>query len=128
MVYPRKFGAAPIKRNIATASEESITALAAGINTQNYYISHLPGIAANVALLARNKVGNDIASTPGVDFAAYHAQSLTQFQNLNSSAADILVQCRRAADACEKMTGQLGKVIYPKGFNSNYGVNVYLRN
>lgn len=40
-----------ISKEIASASEESIQGLAAGINTQNYYMSYMPGIAANVAAI-----------------------------------------------------------------------------
>ena len=40
-----------ISRDIASASEESINGLAAGINTQNFYISHVPTISENVAAI-----------------------------------------------------------------------------
>jgi tape measure domain-containing protein len=49
-----------ISRDIAGASEESITGLAAGINTQNFYISH---IDANVAAILATLTGG--ASTAG---------------------------------------------------------------
>lgn len=38
-----------ISKDIASASEESILGLAAGINTQNYYMSFVPTISQNVA-------------------------------------------------------------------------------
>lgn len=41
-------GLTGISREIAGASEQSINALAAGINTQNYYMSFMPAISANV--------------------------------------------------------------------------------
>lgn len=37
-----------ISRDIASASEESILALAAGINTQNFYMSYVPTISADL--------------------------------------------------------------------------------
>lgn len=41
-----------ISRDIATASEESILALAAGINTQNFYMSYVPTISADLKMIA----------------------------------------------------------------------------
>ena len=40
-----------ISRDYATATEGAINGLAAGVNTQNFYISHVPEIAQNVALI-----------------------------------------------------------------------------
>ena len=40
-----------ISKDIAGASEESILGLAAGINTQNYYMSFVPTISSNVAAI-----------------------------------------------------------------------------
>lgn len=41
-----------ISRDIASASEESILALAAGINTQNFYMSYVPTISADLKMIA----------------------------------------------------------------------------
>ena len=38
-----------IKRNIANATEESINGLTQAMNVNNFYMSHIPGLAANVA-------------------------------------------------------------------------------
>lgn len=40
-----------ISKDIAGASEESINALASGINTQNFYMSYMPNIDRNVAAI-----------------------------------------------------------------------------
>lgn len=40
-----------ISRDIAGASEQSINGLAAGINTQNFYMSYMPSISENVAAI-----------------------------------------------------------------------------
>ena len=42
-------GLSGISKSIASASEESILGLAAGINTQNFYMSYMPVISENVA-------------------------------------------------------------------------------
>jgi gas vesicle protein len=44
-------GFSGIAKDIAGASEQSINGLAAGINTQNYYMSYMPAISADVALI-----------------------------------------------------------------------------
>ena len=53
-----------IKRNIANATEESITGLAAGVNTQNFYMSYVPIISANVAAIVTYLTG-DSTQTSG---------------------------------------------------------------
>jgi hypothetical protein len=52
-----------ISKNIATASEESILGLAAGINTQNFYMSYVPTISENVAQILAVMTG-DASGTP----------------------------------------------------------------
>ena len=47
-----------ISRDIATASEESILALAAGINTHNFYMSYMPTISADVRQIAEIMSGS----------------------------------------------------------------------
>lgn len=64
-------GFSGIAKDIAGASEQSINGLAAGINTQNYYMSYMPTISADVALIRAALVGEVPASaapsTPGVE-------------------------------------------------------------
>lgn len=47
-----------ISKEIAGASEESILALAAGINTQNFYMSYMPTISENVSAILAVMTGN----------------------------------------------------------------------
>lgn len=46
-----------ISKEIAGASEESILALAAGINTQNFYMSYMPTISENVSAILAAMTG-----------------------------------------------------------------------
>ena len=50
-----------IARNFANASEESITGLSAGINAQNYYLSYMPTLSANVAAILTTLTGGTAA-------------------------------------------------------------------
>lgn len=111
-----------ISKDIATASEESILGLSAGINTQNFYISQ---IHANVAAILAKFNGMNAASTVGVDIKALvdvQNQHLSYLPVIAQHTSDILLRCERAASACENMSRNLGRVIVPKGSQSSYQV------
>lgn len=94
-----------IAKSVATATSEEINALAAAVNTQNYYMSGIPGIASNVAHIAeilRSGTQLPTETVPGVDFATYHANSLAQLGSLNNHAAQILTECQRSTRAAEE--------------------------
>ena len=118
-------GLTGISKDIATASEESILGLAAGINTQNFYISQ---IHANVAAILA-KIGGTPSVSGGVDVKALveiQNQHLAYLPVIAQHTADILVRCERAATACESMSRNIGRVIVPKGSQSSHQVSVTL--
>lgn len=118
-------GLTGISKDIATASEESILGLAAGINTQNFYISQ---IHANVAAILAKMGGTPVASG-GMDVKALveiQNQHLAYLPVIAQHTADILVRCERAATACESMSRNIGRVIVPKGSQSSHQVSVTL--
>lgn len=118
-------GLTGISKDIATASEESILGLAAGINTQNFYISQ---IHANVAAIVA-KMGGTPSASGGVDVKALveiQNQHLAYLPVIAQHTADILVRCERAATACESMSRNIGRVIVPKGSQSSHQVSVTL--
>ena len=118
-------GLTGISKDIATASEESILGLTAGINTQNFYISQ---IHANVAAILSKMGGTPVASG-GVDVKALveiQNQHLAYLPVIAQHTADILVRCERAATACESMSRNIGRVIVPKGSQSSHQVSVTL--
>ena len=53
-----------ISKNIAGASEESILGLAAGINTQNFYMSYMPTISENVSQILAAMTGTFSPTAP----------------------------------------------------------------
>lgn len=80
-----------ISRDIATASEKDINGLAAHMSTVEYYVSTVPGIAADVAamraaleggLLRASGVGSVLAVdyTGMIDIANQHLQSLPRIE------------------------------------------------
>ena len=118
-------GLTGISKDIATASEESILGLAAGINTQNFYISQ---IHANVTAILSKMGGSPVASG-GVDVKALveiQNQHLAYLPVIAQHTADILVRCERAATACESMSRNIGRVIVPKGSQSSHQLSVTL--
>lgn len=118
-------GLTGISKDIATASEESILGLAAGINTQNFYISQ---IHANVAAIVA-KMGGTPSASGGADVKALveiQNQHLAYLPVIAQHTADILVRCERAATACESMSRNIGRVIVPKGSQSSHQVSVTL--
>lgn len=118
-------GLTGISKDIASASEESILGLAAGINTQNFYISQ---IHANVAAILA-KMGGTPSVSGGIDVKALvelQNQHLAYLPVIAQRTADILVRCERAATACESMSRNIGRVIVPKGSQSSHQVSVTL--
>lgn len=110
-----------ISRDIATASEGSILGLAAGINTQNFYISQVPPKLDIIISLLRGEGAMPQGSTITLqDLVTLQNQHLSYLPNIAQNTADTVARCERAAVACENMAEQLGRVIKPNGTPSNY--------
>lgn len=114
-----------ISRDIATASEESINGLAAGINTQNFYISQIhenvlmiAKIMAQGAGLSANETGNVMQ-----DLITIQNQHLSSLPLIEYNTAETVKRCERAAIACENIYNVLGKVVKPSGTKASYHVS-----
>lgn len=117
-------GLTGISRDIASASEESILGLAAGINTQNFYISQVPTKLDTIIDLLR---GGSAVVDSGVnvqDLITIQNQFLSHLPTIAQNTAETVARCERAAVACESMASKLGSVIKPKGTTSTHSVNV----
>lgn len=118
-----------ISRDISTASEESINGLAAGINTQNYYISYVPQIYNEVSsirvMMQAMQSGGQGSVTDLLTLQGQHLSYLPQIASSTASAAE---RCERAAAACEEIAASLGKVISPKQSSAAYAVTTKLIN
>lgn len=111
-----------ISKDIASASEESILGLAAGINTQNFYISQ---IHANVALITQWVQSGGMA-TQGVnlpDLITLQNQHLSYLPNIAANTASILTECRSILTQTTRVADNLNKVISPNGTKSSYTIN-----
>lgn len=82
-------GLSGISRDIASASEESILGLAAGINTQNFYMS---GIYSSVNDILSIMMGNAGSVVNSSDIS--NRDYTTQIDAISQNTADILSECR----------------------------------
>lgn len=113
-----------ISRDIATASEESINGLAAGINTQNFYISQ---IHENVMLIAKRmcegyEMSNTESGSVMSNIMEIQNQHLSSLPMIEYNTAETVKRCERAAIACENIYNVLGKVVKPAGTKPSYTV------
>lgn len=112
-----------IAKNISNATSEEINNLAAIGNTLFYYVSPIPRIDENLARILAIMQGGG-ASTGAMATSAgwtdWQQQAMDNYMAIQRNTADTVVECRRAADACEKMT----RLIKTKGSTS--GFNVFL--
>lgn len=114
-----------ISKDIATASEESILGLAAGINTQNFYISQ---IHANVALITQWVQSGGMA-TQGVsitDLITLQNQHLSHLPNIAANTAGTLAECRAILAETRRVADNLDRVIKPIGVKTSFTVNTTL--
>lgn len=79
-----------ISRDIAGASEESINGLAAGINTQNFYMSFMPLIHENVAqILTHITGGNSVTPATQSGIEGMPSVQTIVYNNLPAIRSDI---------------------------------------
>lgn len=116
-----------ISRDIASASEESILGLAAGINTQNFYISQIPTKIDEIIGILRG--GGAVAGTDGTlqDLITLQNQHLSYLPTIAQNTADTAERCQRAADACEKIASSLNSVIKPVGTQATHTMSTSIR-
>lgn len=113
-----------ISKDIATASEESILGLAAGINTQNFYISH---IDASVSQILAIMAGGGAEFTNGsqiTDLVTVQNQHLSYLPTIAQNTAEIITRAERAAIACESIAANMDRVVKPRGVKGSHAVNV----
>ena len=103
-----------ISRNIAGATEESINGLAAGINTQNFYISHIDN---NVASILAALTGGASIATPAS--GALLAEEVDPFKDTMLSYASAIPVMRDDMSAIRSM---LDKVVKPAGVKATHYV------
>ena len=115
-----------ISRDIATASEESILGLAAGINTQNFYISQVPPkLDVIIGLLQGGNVAQGSAITLQ-DLVTLQNQHLSYLPTIAQYTAETVAECKQIVVETRRTADALERVIKPNGTQSTYKLNVTL--
>lgn len=116
-----------ISRDIASASEEQITGLAATMNTWSYYVSFVPNISSDVAAM-RQILERDITSpiaSPAGEWTDWQQQAMDNYIAIQRNTADTVVECRRIAASCAEEVNLLKRVITNNPSSTAYGVKVF---
>lgn len=115
-----------ISKDIATASEESILGLAAGINTQNYYISQ---IHSNVAIIAQWIQAGGVGAIPQVnisDLITMQNQHLSHLPTISQHTAETVAECKAIVAETKRTADALERVIKPIGTTTSYAIKTTL--
>ena len=115
-----------ISRDIATASEESILGLAAGINTHNFYISQVPTKLDTIIGLMRGGsqvVQSDIGTQ---DLITLQNQYLSHLPTIAQHTAETVEQCKLIVIETKRTAEALEKVIKPRGTMPSHSLHTVL--
>lgn len=115
-------GLTGISKDIATASEESILGLAAGINTQNFYISQIHATMLRMEMLMQNG-GSGINIQ---DLVTIQNQHLAHLPNIAANTAGTLERCESILTEVTGIAENLNRVIAPRGVISSHQINATL--
>ena len=119
-------GMTGISRDIATASEESILGLAAGINTQNFYISQVPPKLDTIINLLRGGsqvVQSDISTQ---DLFTLQNQYLSHLPTIAQHTAETVEQCKMIVVETKRTADTLDKVIKTRGVTPSHTLHTTL--
>ena len=112
-----------ITKDIATASEESILGLSAGINTQNFYISQIHAAVLRIEMLIQNGAGGGINVQ---DLITIQNQHLAHLPNIAANTAGTLQRCEEILAQVTDIATNLGRVVTPIGTSSTHQVHTTL--
>lgn len=111
-----------ISKDIANASEESILGLAAGINTQNFYISQIHAAVLRMEMLMQN--GNTGVNVQ--DLVTIQNQHLAHLPNIAANTANTLAECRAILVQVTSVADNLNRVITATGTSSTHQLHTTL--
>lgn len=115
-------GLTGISKDIATASEESILGLAAGINTQNFYISQIHAAVLRMEMLMQN--GNTGVNIQ--DLVTIQNQHLAYLPNIADNTANTLAECKAILVQVTAIADNLNRVISTNGSPSTHQLHITL--
>lgn len=112
-----------ISRDIASASEESILGLAAGINTQNFYISQVPPKLDTIIALLQGGTTSVGGGVNIQDLITIQNQHLSYLPSIAQHTADTVAECKAIVIETRRTADALERVIKPRGTQSTHVVN-----
>lgn len=107
-----------IAKEVSSASSEEINQLSAFVNTALYYVSPIPTISENVSLirqLMERGTTSTLPDTTAAGWTDWQQQAMDNYKAIAANTAATVVECRRAANACEAATEKLNRIIVAKG-------------
>ncbi len=117
-----------IAKEVGSASSEEINRAAAIGNSLLYYASTLPTMATDLSLirqLMERGTTSTLPDTTAAGWTDWERQAMDNYIAIQRNTADTVVECRRAANACEASVEKLGRIITSKGSVS--GVTVFMK-
>lgn len=112
-----------IAKGVASATSEEVNAATAVGKTLLYYASPIPRIDENLARvvsLIESRGASAMPQTASAGWTDWQQQAMDNYQAIARNTANTVIECRRAADACEK----LSRAVKSKG--STTGINTFL--
>lgn len=102
-----------IAKNISNATSEEINTLTAVGNTLMYYVSPIPRMDENLAIIRSiiENGGSAVGASSNSGWTDWQQQAMENYTAIARNTADTVIECRRAAEACEK----LSKAVEVKG-------------
>lgn len=107
-----------IAKNVASATSEEINANTAALNTQNYYMSHVPQIAEHVAAMRQLMERANTTTLPEASAAGWtdwQKQAMDNYNAIARNTAETVAECRRSAAACEAFAADIHRMIDVSG-------------
>lgn len=103
-----------IAKEVSSATSEEINANTAALNTQNYYMSHVPQIAEHVAAMRQLMERATTVALPEASAAGWtdwQKQAMDNYNAIARNTAETVVRCERAAVACEAFAADIHRMI-----------------
>lgn len=118
-----------IAKSISGATSEEINNVAAIGNTLMYYVSPIPRMDENLAAIRSlmESGSGSITNVPKITgWTDWQQQAMDNYNAIAKNTADTIVECRRSAEACEKIANQFSRIIRINGRTA--GINTFLNN
>lgn len=113
-----------ISRDIASASEESITGLAAGISTQNFYFAQtMAEVQAIRALMEGRAQTSSTGEEPAAGWTDWQQQAMANYNAIRANTAQTVAELKLTVAELKTSNERLGRIITYK--NGRFGVNTF---